>query len=461
VNGTWNLYVVDQFAGDQGTINSWSVTFDVPGATTITYTWSPATGLSSTTGNPVTASPTVNTVYSVNAVSNFGCTSAAPATIAVNILALPAITVQPTPATQTICPGGTVIYTVTATGAGLTYQWRKDGVNLVNGPGISGVTTNTLTLTAVTAASAGTYTVVVSGSCPPALTSSNAVLLIGTLPTITTQPPAAATVCERQSTTLSVVATALPPIQIYQWQVSTDGGATWTNLTNSAAGASPFYNNVFSATLTIANAPLSINNYRYRVVITTNCGFTINSNATTLTVSATPVVSAVPVTARVCISDTMVLLSGSPAGGLWSGPGVVPGTNQFIPYNTAVGTWPVKYKVTNTSGCSDSAVINIRVEECPERIRLLTNGGVILYPNPNNGQFNIRVNSTLYNYLGMKVFTAAGALVKHQKWSNLPYGRVLPIDLRHLASAVYLVYIYYEDGVRTSETTFKVIVASH
>ena len=86
---------------------------------------------------------------------------------------------------------------------------------------------------------------------------------------------------------------------------------------------------------------------------------------------------------------------------------------------------------------------------------------MILYPNPNNGQFNIRVNSTLYNYLDMKVFTAAGALVKHQKWSNLPYGRVLPIDLRHLASAVYLVYIYYEDGVRTSETTFKVIVASH
>ncbi|TMI64832.1 MAG: hypothetical protein E6H07_02645 [Bacteroidetes bacterium] len=461
-NGTWNLYVVDDVGGDQGTLNGWSITFDVPGATTITYTWSPATGLSSTTGNPVTASPTVNTVYSVNAVSNFGCTSAAPATIAVNILALPAITVQPTPATQTICAGNNVTYTVTATGAGLTYQWKKDGVNLVNGPGISGATTNTLTLTSVTAASAGTYTVVVTGSCPPALTSTNAVLLIGTLPTITTQPPATATVCERQSRTLSVVATALPPIQIYQWQVSTDGGVNWTNLTNSAAGASPFYTNVFSATLTIANAPLSINNYRYRVIITTNCGFTITSSATTLTVSATPVATAVPVTARVCVSDTLLLLSGSPAGGVWSGPGVVPGTNQFIPYNTAVGTWPVMYKVTNTpSGCSDSAVISIKVESCPERVRVLTNGGVILYPNPNNGQFNIRVNSTLYNYLGMKVFTAAGALVKHQKWSNLPYGRVLPIDLRHLASAVYLVYIYYEDGVRTSEMTFKVIVASH
>jgi hypothetical protein len=180
-----------------------------------------------------------------------------------------------------------------------------------------------------------------------------------------------------------------------------------------------------------------------------------------LTVNPTPVVSATPVTAKVCISDTLVLLSGTPAGGVWSGVGIVPGTNQFIPYNTAVGTWPIKYKVTTTAGCADSAVINIKVEECPERIRLLTDDGVLLYPNPNNGQFNIRVNSVLYNYLGMKVFTSAGALVKQQKWSNLPYGRVIPIDIRNLAAGVYMVYIFYEDGVRTSEKTFKVIVPAH
>jgi subtilisin-like proprotein convertase family protein len=461
-NGTWNLFAIDDLGGDQGSITSWSITFDVPGATTITYTWSPATGLSSTTGNPVTASPTSNIVYTVNAVSNFGCTSASPASMAVNILALPAITVQPTPATQTICPGYTVNYSVTATGAGITYQWRKNGVNMVNGGNVSGATSATLTLTNVSAADAATYTVVVSGTCPPAVTSSGAVLQIGTQPTITTQPLAATSVCQRSTATISVVATALPPIQIYQWQVSTDGGTTWTNLANSASGASPFYNNVFSATLTIGNAPLSISGNRYRVVITTQCGFTINSNASVLTVNPTPTVATTPVTQRVCISDTLVLLSGTPAGGVWSGPGIVPGTNQFLPYNTAVGVQTVKYKVTNQpSGCADSANVTINVEACPERIRTLPNGGVVLFPNPNNGQFNIRVNSTLYNYLGMKVFTSAGALVKHQRWSNLPYGRVLPIDLRHLAAAVYVVYIYYEDGVRTSETSFKVVIASH
>jgi subtilisin-like proprotein convertase family protein len=461
-NGTWNLLVVDDIGGDVGSITSWSITFSVPGAQTITYTWSSVPAGFNATGNPVTVSPTVNTTYSVNAVSNLGCASTTPGTATINVLALPAITVQPTPATQTICPGYNVVYTVTATGAGITYQWRKDGVNLANGPGISGVTTNTLTLTAVTAASAGTYTVVVSGTCPPAVTSNGAVLQIGTLPTISAQPPATTTVCERSTTSISVTATALPPLQIYQWQLSTDGGTTWNNLANTASTASPFYNNVFSATLTIGNAPLSINNNRYRCVITTNCGFSITSAASVLTVNATPTVTVVPVTARVCISDTLLLLSGSPTGGVWTGPGIVPGTSTFIPYNTSVGIQAVKYKVTNSpSGCADSAILSINVQECTERIRLLTSDGVLLYPNPNNGQFNIRVNSVLYNYLGMKVFTAAGALVKQQKWSNLPYGRVLPIDLRNLAAGVYMVYIFYEDGVRTSEKTYKVIIGSH
>lgn len=465
-NGTWNLFVIDQFLGDQGTINSWSITFDIPGATGVTYTWSPATGLSSTSGGTVTANPTLAQVpsgtitYTVNAVSTFGCTGV-PATATVNILALPAITTQPTPATQTICPGYNVSYSVVATGAGITYQWRRNGTNLVNGGRIAGATSPTLTITNVVAGDAGTYDVVISGTCPPPVTSNPVTLNIGTLPTITTQPPAATSICERQSANIAVVATALPPIQIYQWQVSTDGGTTWTNLANSASGASPFYTNVFTATLTIRNAPLSISGYRYRCVITTNCGFMITSGVSVLTVNPTPVVSATPVTAKVCISDTLVLLSGTPAGGVWSGVGIVPGTNQFIPYNTAVGTWPIKYKVTTTAGCADSAVINIKVEECPERIRLLTDDGVLLYPNPNNGQFNIRVNSVLYNYLGMKVFTSAGALVKQQKWSNLPYGRVIPIDIRNLAAGVYMVYIFYEDGVRTSEKTFKVIVPAH
>jgi hypothetical protein len=81
-----------------------------------------------------------------------------------------------------------------------------------------------------------------------------------------------------------------------------------------------------------------------------------------------------------------------------------------------------------------------------------------VYPNPNQGQFNIRINSVLYNNLGMKVYTNAGVLVRTQQFGNLTWGRVVPIDLTNLPGGVYMVKFYYEGGARTSEKAFKVII---
>jgi hypothetical protein len=71
------------------------------------------------------------------------------------------------------------------------------------------------------------------------------------------------------------------------------------------------------------------------------------------------------------------------------------------------------------------------------------------------------MNSTLYSYLGMHVYTTQGQLVKTQTWGGLVFGRVIPIDLRHLPSATYMVKFFYDDGVRTSEKTFPVIISKN
>lgn len=68
------------------------------------------------------------------------------------------------PATTYVNVGSNVSITVTATGSGLTYQWKKNGVNLSNGAGVSGATTATLTLSSVTGAAEAGYSVVVSDS---------------------------------------------------------------------------------------------------------------------------------------------------------------------------------------------------------------------------------------------------------------------------------------------------------
>ncbi len=81
-----------------------------------TYSWSPSTGLSSTTGTSVFANPASTTTYTVTGTDGNGCTNTATVTVIVN--PLPTITV--TPASPSICAGSTV--TLTASGA-VGYEW--------------------------------------------------------------------------------------------------------------------------------------------------------------------------------------------------------------------------------------------------------------------------------------------------------------------------------------------------
>lgn len=68
----------------------------------------------------------------------------------------PPLAITAPPATQTVAEGGTAIFTVTATGEALRYQWYKDGAEL------TGATEATLTLPGVAPAAFGAYTVKVS-----------------------------------------------------------------------------------------------------------------------------------------------------------------------------------------------------------------------------------------------------------------------------------------------------------
>jgi uncharacterized protein (DUF4415 family) len=84
--------------------------------------------------------------------------------------AAPTISVQP--ASQVVAVGGNVTFSVTASGTPApAYQWRKDGA------AISGATNSSLTLSAVSASNAGSYTVIITNSAG-SVTSSVAALNI-------------------------------------------------------------------------------------------------------------------------------------------------------------------------------------------------------------------------------------------------------------------------------------------
>ncbi len=107
--------------------------------------------------------------------------------ITMTVNALPAITSQP--ASTAVCAGSTATFSVTATGTGITYQWYKRASDAptsagspVTGSNVTGATTATLRIANATAADVGLYYVVVSGTCPPAVTSNNAQLNVTSVP---------------------------------------------------------------------------------------------------------------------------------------------------------------------------------------------------------------------------------------------------------------------------------------
>lgn len=121
----------------------------------------------------------------------------------------PTITAQPSGATNVV--GGSVSFSVAASGAtNFTYQWRKDG-NL-----ISGATDATYTIDSLKVTDAGSYMVQVANIIGSA-NSSSAVLKVNIPATIKTQP-ASARVYYGVAAKLSVVAAGTAPFT-YQWRL--------------------------------------------------------------------------------------------------------------------------------------------------------------------------------------------------------------------------------------------------
>lgn len=209
---------------------------DIAGATSATYV---------ITGVQMSHAGT----YTVNVSNSVGSTLSNAATL--TITAAPVITQQPQ--NQTVATGGTVTFTVTATGnPAPTYQWRKDGAN------IAGAASAALSISNAQPSHAGSYTVVVTNALG-SVTSAAAVLTVSSgAPAITSQPQPV-TVTVGDTTTMSVTATGNPTLT-YQWRKN---GANLSN-NGHVSGAT-------SATLNFSNVDAS-DTASYDVVVTNGLG---------------------------------------------------------------------------------------------------------------------------------------------------------------------------------------------
>jgi len=296
--------VIDTQPGDQTVLEGATATFSVVAVgSELSYQWrrdgvdiAGANGASHTLTAAYADDAAVFTVVVSNAA---GSVTSAPAGLAVQ-LGTP--TIGTPPASQTVTEGDLVSFSVVATGSELTYQWRRDGVD------IAGATTATHELTASLSDDGAAFTVAVANAAGT-VTSAPAVLRVDLAPPAITVAPETQTVTEGDSVTFSVSAEG--SLLSYQWERN---GAPIPGAT--------------SPTHTFSSA-LADDGTSYRVVVSNAAG-TVTSASAILTVElAAPTITTPPEDQTVTEGDTatfMVATTGSALSYQWQREGVdIPG----------------------------------------------------------------------------------------------------------------------------------------
>lgn len=236
----------------------------------------------------------------------------------VTVTVHPLVTAIMTPASTTVCAGGSVTFTQSSKGDMLTYSWDFGNGNTSSSP----------TPPAQTYAAAGTYTVTltVSGFC--GTSTATGTVTVNPVPVAPTAAPA--TICSGTNTTL----TATAPGGTYQWY---NAPAAGTLLVTSASYTTP----VLSATTTY--------------YVQTTVGGCV-SPRTPVTVTVNPIPAA-PVVAgtTICAGTTATLTPSAPGGtyNWYNAPSA--GTLLFTgtPYTTpALASTTTYYVSTTISGCT-------------------------------------------------------------------------------------------------------------
>jgi len=275
-----------------------------------TYSWTPSTGLSATTGSVVVSTLSTTTTYTVTKTTG-SCVSSTVVTVNV----APPTSVSITPSLSTICAGQTK--TLTASGTG-PFNWISSSGAFP--PAVGTVTVSPSVTT--------TYTVISgSGTCT---TSAVATVSISA-PVPVSITPAATSICSGQTVTLTASGT---------------GPFNWI----ASSGAFP------PAIGTVTVSPTTSTSY----TVISGTGTCTTSAVATVSVAATLSINITPSLSTICVGQSVNLTTNGAGPYTWTASS---GTNPPAAATVTVSpTTTTTYTVLSGSGtCTASAVATVSI----------------------------------------------------------------------------------------------------
>ena len=359
-----------------------SVSYSVTaGGTNLNYIWqeNQGSGFSNLSNggaysNVTTSTLGISTSTAMNGyhyrviISNTGCSNDTSSSALLTDNTGPVITTNP--ANDTICSGNNASFSGSASGTSLNYQWQESTNggstwgNITNGGVYSGATSTSLTLTGITSTyNSYQYRLSVSNSGCSGVTSTAATVFVQTAPSVGTSPHDSTTCSgNNASFTVSATGTSLS----YQWQESTNGGTSYSNISNGG-----IYSGATSSVLLLTAPGTSMSTYKYRCVVSNHSCSSATSTGATLTIQTAPSVGTNPGSSTICSGNNAtfsVSATGSSLSYQWqentgsswanvSNGGVYSGATSSSLLLTAPGTSMSTYQyrcvVSNTS-CSSA-----------------------------------------------------------------------------------------------------------
>ncbi|MCE3258525.1 MAG: hypothetical protein K0S12_166, partial [Bacteroidetes bacterium] len=205
--------------------------------------------------------------------------------------------------------------------------------------------------------------------------------------------------------------------------------------TLTASGAITYSWTTGSATSTTVVNPNITSTY----TVTGSDNSCSNTATVTVNVTAAPSLTLTAAQTTVCVNGPTVSLTGSPAGGVYSGTNV--SGNVFTPGATA-GTFTPVYSYTDTStGCSNTTSVSIDVSLCTALDKTSALNGLAVYPNPTAGEFTIELNNATGKTVEVTDLTGR-VIVK-----MVSVKEKINIDLNPYANGVYFVKVQNNDVV--------------
>ena len=133
-------------------------------------------------------------------------------------------------------------------------------------------------------------------------------------------------------------------------------------------------------------------------------------------------------------NDAPITLTGTPAGGIFSGAGVT--GNIFDPSAAGVGAHEIYYTYTDAAGCSAIDTVTTSIVSGINELPAFTSFAII--PNPSKGDFNIQLHGFRNEKIQFAVLDISGRVI-NQFQNEIKIGsNNFPVKL-NLAEGAYMV----------------------